>query len=261
MPVLGTLPELRAQLRLRAGFLNDTVLMPDPADPAVLSPGESPLDIALADALRAVNRYWPRYSIGSFSTVANQQAYQPLPAGGREVVEVFWSEEACDAALANVWPASLQAELGELAGEVVEGEGGTRIAVLPGALTAFQRHRSTLERWFGRSAVRTDRDTVYLVPRPTTAGTSVYFVYAEDRFDAVGDVTDDLAEVAEAFWCWAEHKTLGIAASGAGAVKRVRGPDGTSVDIDVEGMRESAAMKKSDFFDLIGLAREWWATD
>lgn len=261
MTALGTIPELRAQLRLRAGFLNDTVLMPDPADPAVLSPGETPLDIALADALRAINRYWPKYLIGSFTTVADQQSYTPLPAGGRELVEVFWSDKACDAQLASVWPASLQAELGELAGEVVEGEGGTRIAVMPGALTAFQRHRSTLDRWFGRSSVRTARDTVYLIPKPTSAGTTVYFVYSADRFAAVSDVTDDIPELAEAFWLWAESKALEIASAGAGAVKRVRGPDGTVVEIDVEGMRESAQMKKSAFFDHTGLAREWWASD
>ena len=77
MATLGTTVQLRAALRRRLGYLADTALLNDDV-----------LDDMLADALRAINQHWPRYTVGSFVTVADQQSYTPLPVGGKEIVEV-----------------------------------------------------------------------------------------------------------------------------------------------------------------------------
>lgn len=260
MATLGTVQEIRAELRQRLGYTNDTVLLPDPADTSALFPAESPLDVALRDALRAVNKHWPTYGVGSFQTVADQQAYTPLPAGGRELIEVFWSDQACDAALLRVWPTAVVSELETTLGDFVEGEGGVRLTTSPSALTILQRQRSMLRRYFGRSSVITDRNRCYLIPTPSSAGTNVYFVYSENRFDTVDEVTDDISALADAFWAMAEYKGHTILGTGAGAVKKVTGPDGTITEVDVMSHHRAASAAHETFVGQLGLAAEWWVS-
>lgn len=260
MATLGTVQELRAELRVRLGYINDTIILPDPAVPAALSPSETPLDMALREALRAVNKHWPIYGIGSFVTVADQQAYQPLPGNGRALVDVFWSDASCSAEFAAAWPSAVVGDLTAALGDVVEGEGGVRLSVQPHALAIMRRHRSTLERYFGRSKTITDRDTVYLSPRPSSAGTTVYFIFSQARFGDVDEVTDDIPELVDAFWARAEQKGHMVLGTGAGAVRRVRGPDGTVVEVDVASHHRAAADAEQRFVDQLDLAPSWWVS-
>lgn len=254
---MATLVQIRNQLRMRVGYPTATVLLPTPADPNVLSPDESPLDVALSDALRAVNKHWPIYGVGSFVTVADQQVYQPLPAGAQRLIEVFWSDLACDAALDRLWPAGFVAELDGYLGEYVEAEGGLRFSPMPAALTIMQRQASTLRRYFGRTSVRTDRDSVYLIPTPSVAGTTVYFVYATDRFASVTDVAED-PTVKDAFWAAAEAAAHRFLSVGAGAVTETVGPDGTKIKVDSRAHERAAAVAEQKFVDNLPPPLGWW---
>lgn len=259
MATIGTIATIRAELRQRVGYTTDTILLPNPAAPATLSPSESPLDIGMAAGLREVNKHFPTYGIGSFLTVADQQAYSILPVGAQEVVDVFWVDDACALVFAAQWPAALGA-MSEALGMFSEAEGGLWFSASPSAILIAQRHRAALEAAFGRRAVQTSRSTVYLIPTPSSAGTSVFFVYSTDRYDSPDEIDDNEPGIVDVFWARAEQKVHSILATGAGAVKRVRGPDGTAVDMDVASHHRAAQDAEQRFVDQLQLAPSWWST-
>lgn len=258
MALLGTIPDLRDELRVRLGYLNDTVSLPDPANPAALSPKETILDAALRDALRQINKLWPRYAVGSFPTVADQQSYQPLPAGGRRLVEVFWSDDACATAFATAWPAVTDGGLAAFMGDHSASEGGVRFTTQPGALHIMNRLRSAMERYTGRSNVRMNQNTVYLMPQPSTAGVDVYFVYVVDRFDEIDEIDDDNMVIVEAFWTYAEYIATRSGIAGPGAITKVIGPDGTTIELDARSSATKAKMLLEDFNALLPVSIDWW---
>lgn len=255
MALLGTIPALRNELRQRLGYINDTILLPNPVDPSAISRGESPLDVALSDALREINRHWQLASVGSFNTVADQQVYTPLPGGAaRRLLKVYWSDDACS--LAAYWP-SLADELDIPLSQVIEGEGGLRLPAQPSTLHILRRQEAELRRRFAREGVITSPTTVYLTPAPTSVQ-AVYFIYAQPRFADVDEITDDDMTIASAFWAFAQYRGHEILATGAGAVSEVRGPDGTVTKISVDQHRQAAERNKREFVSYLPLMSEWW---
>lgn len=240
------LANIRLRLRRMVGHRTDTVLVSD-----------DECNDAMAEALRAVNKHWPAYNIGSFLTVAAQQAYSPLPVGGKEIAEVFWSNAACSQGIAATWPSLVDPEFAAALGQVTEE--GNRYGPEPAALVMLRRNRSYLERWFGRTNTLIDRATVYLHPTPSAAGTSVYFVYTTTRFAASSDVTDEVPELVDAYWAKALQTLHGILAVGDGAIDQVTGPDGVTVRMSSAARHAEARDKKEqEFTDQIGLATSWW---
>lgn len=246
MTTLGNAAALRAALRRRLGYVTDTVLLTDDV-----------LDDALGDALRTINKHWPIYVVGSFATVADQQSYSPMPAGGREIVAAYWNSCACS--LADAWPA---AEFEVLDSYFETDEQGRTWSPLPAALAILQRRRSTLDRYFGRSAIVTDRNTVYLDPTPSSSGTSVYYVYSTDRFATVADITDDIADLVDAFWaaaCMAGSEAL---AAGRGAIVEVADPDGTKVRVNGGAHADAAERYRQRLYDALPFGTNaWWMGD
>lgn len=244
MAAIGTVTEIRDRLRRKLGYASASVLLPTDS-----------LDDILDEALRTVNKYWPTYLVASFVTVADQQEYTGiLPAGGQQIVEVFWSDCVCNAALRLAWP---NTELADVGFEV--DEQGRHYSPWPSTLAIVQRKNDALRRLYGKSRVIMDFGTVRLIPTPTLAGTSVYFVYAANRFDAVTDITDQVPQLVEAFWAAAMLAGNTLLALGAGAVQKVTEPDGTSITMAVSAHERAAARAEDRLHSLTPLAPSWWS--
>ena len=245
MATLGTTAQIREKVRRRLGYAMNTTLLPDDT-----------LDEILDDALRFLNKYWPSYVVGSFPTVADQQAYSPMPSTGQEIVKVFWTACACAAALADAWPSLYAADYRD---SFQTDEQGRTWSPDPSALLIARRYADTMRHTFGKEAVRWDYNSVYLVPPPSTSGTDVYYVYATDRFETVEDITTQVPTLVEAFWAAAMASGHGTLSTGAGAISKIEEPDGTKVAIDVAQHAKAATEATDRMYELTPLAFSWWS--
>lgn len=209
MPV-GDLAAQRAYLKRAVGHGEDTALISD-----------SLLDDCLNEALRQVNLTWFVKGVGSFNTVAEQQAYSPLQAGGYRLLRVYWP---------NQYGLCLPGELSGLVQRYLLTEAidefGVRRSYAPSLLIGFERQKEYFNRMFRESGGTIwDDNKVYLNPVPSGVQ-AVYFTFSEPRFGAVADVAD---QYADAYFCWAKktlHESLG---SGRGALESVNSSAGVSM--------------------------------
>lgn len=228
---LGTLANLRAWLRVRLGHRNDTVLLGADGD------DYSVVDIALGEALGAINQYHPLIGVGSFSTVVDQQAYTPLPAGAWNIRKVFYGEangdDSCgDNFLPNgeIWPF-------EEALEDFGDDHSLRISTDASIVASFYRNRSALERFY-TNGYEIIENSVYLVPTPSSVRT-VYFLYSGPRFTDITDVTDDYEAPFRAYALYSAHSSL---AGGQGAVTSV----GTDTGVRISTKAAEHHLKMAD---------------
>lgn len=234
------LANMIAMLRRRLGYGTDATIFTD----------LMAMD-ALNEALRQINAHWPLYVTGFFPTVANQQHYTGvLPVGGNQLVTVFWCGVGCGCATDGAFGAWAQGFYGELAaafGDVTEQ--GYWYAIAPSILVILNRHRSYINRFFGRRAAISDRTSVHLIPPPAVSGTRVYFVYTANRFDAPENVTDEIPEIGTAFWAKALSVASGGLAGGNNAITRVVGADGVSVTLGASGAAQAAVSRYDAEFE------------
>lgn len=208
--IIGATAALRTHLRSAVGYPTDTVLLPD-----------STVDAVIIDALMQVNRDYPTPTVGTFTTVADQQAYTPLPATAYGYRRVYWPTDP----LCSADHRRLGNELDPLLSRPID-EHGTRLAVDPSLAMAALRRASWLRRLEASSA-RIVGLSVYLDPVPSATGTTVYFTYNDKTYSAAADVHE---RHVPAFLKWAEHRLHERLAGGAGGVERVRDlAEGTDV--------------------------------
>lgn len=232
---LGTLANLRAWLRVRLGHRNDTVLLGADGD------DYSVVDIALDEALGAINQHYPLIGVGSFTTVADQQAYNPLPAGAWNIRKVFYGiTEGDDNCGENFLP-----NAGEWIFEEILDNTTTRISMDPAIVVSLYRNRAALERYYTAGAT-IHENTVYLSPPPSDVR-DVYFIYSQPRFDEVTDVTDDYEAAFRAYALYSAHSSL---AGGQGAVTSV-GTD-TGVRISTKAAEHHLRMAEAEYKRFLG---------
>ena len=206
---VGTEAAQRAWLRRQVGHQADTALISDDL-----------LDDCLAAALVEINRIWPSRLFGSFTTVADQQTYSVLPAGAYKVVKVYWPN-ICGG---DTWLTGFRSDLEDLLGDV--DELGFRYPTEPALETVYFRYRTYLEKFFGATSYITNPGTVRLIPRPSTGGDTVYFLYTTARYATVEDVADDHERPYRAF---AQFQCHNVLSTGRGALQEVRSPLGVSM--------------------------------
>jgi len=233
---VGNAAAIRAALRRAVGYGTDTVLVTDAA-----------CDDAIREALRRVNTMRPAIGVGTFTTVADQQTYTPLPSGAYGIRNVYWPREATCAGQAlggNAAYAGLLGDLDAYLGQPID-EDGTRTIIDPAAVMQLARSATWLRRMLGGATVVRDRSTVYLIPTPTTAVT-VVFTYHGPRFTTAGDIGD---EDAGAFWAAAEVHMHRMLAAGAGGVSQVQDTtEGTSITLkSPEHHMKLADLRQRDF--------------
>jgi hypothetical protein len=204
---VGDAAAIRDELRALVGYSTDTVLCPDAL-----------CDAAIRRALDTLNGLRPAIGLGYFSTVADQQAYTPLPAGAYRIRQAWWPNDTTCPEVTQ-----LTDSLAPYFGEPID-EFGTYTTLEPAAVEAFVRVQSYLRRrLYGRAYVTEESSvwTVRLDPVPSSAGDTVFFSYSTPRYASAGVVT---TQDAERFWTAAEmhmHKAL---SAGAGGVTDVEDP-------------------------------------
>lgn len=211
---MATAAQLRTRLKVALGRRRDTVLLDDET-----------LDVWLDEALRELNKHFPRHLIASFPTVVGTQAYDlsELIEGYRSAVEVYWDPNGIKV---DVGPAAETSDSGiiQYAGAFVD--------------MAAARLRTWRDSCFGATATVIG-DAVYLDPVPTKVA-NVYVLYNATRYEAVTNV-DDKGD--QAFMAYAEfpgHTSLSV---GDGATRTVSGPSGVSVTTDAAAHHKDAAEK------------------
>jgi len=207
---VGTEAQQRAWLRRAVGHQEDTALISNDL-----------LDDALDAALLEVNRHWPLKLFGSFLTVADQQQYTVLPAGAYKVVEVYWPVVCSSTTWLN---SAFQVELEDLLGDT--DELGFRYPAEPALEAAYFRWQAYTRKFFGASSFIQSNNVVRLIPYPTTAGDTVYFLYTTPRFATVEDVDETHERQYRAFAQFQLHNVL---STGRGSLQEVRSELGVSV--------------------------------
>lgn len=226
----GNAAAIAAKLRRAVGYGTDTVLVTDAL-----------VNDAVIEALRAVNQQRPAIGVGTFVTVADQQAYSPLPAGAYGIRNVYWPSDT----LCTPQYTGLVDALDQVLGEPID-EQGTRTAIDPAAVAVLARQGAWMRRQLGGTARVVDGATVYLMPVPTTSGRAVIFTYHGPRYTSAGNVGD---KDAKAFFAAAEAELHRALAVGAGAVASVSDTtEGTSIRfLGPEHHLEMAARRQRDF--------------
>lgn len=206
---------LRTALRDAVGHPDQTVLLPDRT-----------VDNALQAALDELNADFALISVGSFSTVADQQAYSPLPSTAYGIRKVYWIG-ACEGNRAE-WSLLLQSVNPLFEAAVVStviDERGTRLPVEPAQVMALIRREAWMKQMGGRGVSIVEK-TVYLDPIPSRVET-VIFTYHGPRFATALLVADGYRK---SFLALAEHKLHARLAVGAGGVSDVKDAnEGTSI--------------------------------
>lgn len=208
---VGNAAAIRAKLRRAVGYGTDTVLVTDAL-----------CDDAVLDALQALNTMRPAIGVGTFQTVADQQIYEPLPAGAYGLRNVFWPiDDLCSPQYSGLVDA-----LDQQLGEPID-EQGTRTVLDPEVVAVLARRGAWLRRMLGGTVRVVDGTRAYLIPVPSTSGKTVIFTYHGPRYASAGAVGD---LDARRFWAAAEaalHRALAV---GAGAVASVSDTtEGTSI--------------------------------
>lgn len=198
---IGNAAAIRAALRARIGYSNDTVLVPDAL-----------ADEALRDALARVNRMNPAIGVGSFTTVDDQQSYTPLPAGAYQILRAWWPNQSACRLLLDEADAWLTQPIDEF---------GTRVMLEPAGVEIVRRQYAALRQQIGGRAVVREIDgasAIYLIPVPSTAVT-VLFSYSTPRY-ATTTAVDEYE--GDAFFCAAEIVVHRALTAGAGGVSQIK---------------------------------------
>jgi len=228
---LGTLAQRRNWLRVRLGHRDDTVLLgADDTDYSLV-------DMALDEAMGAINQYFPIVGVGNFNTVIDQQAYEPLPAGSWSIRKVFYGSPDTDCNV-NFLPNADEDDLFE---ELVQE--GTWRSIDPAVVTSFYRNRSALEA-YATGGYEVIESEVYLDPVPTEVR-AVYFLYSGPRFENVVDVTDNYEQSFRSFALYAAHSAL---AGGQGAVTSVGSDTGLRITTRASQHHLEQAKREYDRF-------------
>ena len=202
--------EQRSFLRRSVGHQEDTALISDDL-----------LDDCLDQALREVNQSFALNGVGSFSTVDGQQLYEPLGAGNYAITKVFYPAECRYALSANAEVIINRFVLSEAIDEF-----GTRRTYEPSIVAGFYQESEYFYRLFGNSAYVINGYQVYLDPVPTTDGTTVYFIFTQERYATVEDIKDIHVQPYYAYAQAVLHEALAV---GRGALTAVNSSGGVSM--------------------------------
>lgn len=205
---IGTQAEQRAYLRRAVGHASDTALVSDAL-----------LDDCLNHALRETNQSFALFGFGSFTTVANQQEYVPLPALGYALTKVFWPS-TCDYEL----PRAADNSVNQLLVSEVVDEYGSRRTIEPSIVAGFYQNQEFFYRLFGNGGYIRNQTQIFLDPVPTSA-VSVYFTFTKERYATIESIADIHVEPYYASALSALHEALAVgrgaltSASSAGGVR------------------------------------------
>lgn len=216
-------------------------------------------DDCLQEALEKVNSFWPLTVVSSFETVAGSQSYQPMPAGGRRLRKVFWTDEINVGA--DIFPEDVRNSLydGQLMVSGGVDEQGHQSPVYAFDIRSLQRHQSYLLDTFGRATFVQDFNTAWLVPCPTQVQT-VYYIYETVRYSSAAEMEDNIPEALGLFRLYAQMMAMDAMTSGPGAIYEVKAPDGQTVKIDIKAIQARRDTLADQYYDLIpppGLS-SWW---
>ena len=226
--LIGDTTALRGRLRRAVGYPTDTVLLPD-----------ATVDDVVADALRRTNGDWPLPSVGTFTTVAGQQDYTPLPASAYGFRRVYWPPDALCAGDRRAY-LGLVGDLAPLLSLPIDEE-GTRLAADPAVVMAKVRRATWLRALSTDGAVLMGR-TVYLMPTPATTGATVIFTYNQPRYASAAVVRE---EHLDALLTYAEARLHDRLAGGAAGVEVVRdGEEGSEIRLRSPAYHAQRAEKR-----------------
>ena len=201
----------RAYLRRQVGHQEDTALISD-----------SLLDDCLAQALRQVNQTFAIEAVSSFDTVANQQNYDPLPAGAFALKKVFYPTGCTQVA----YPEGFMNYFNLLQNSEVVDEMGRRRVYEPSIVVGFYQQIEFFNRLYANGAYKMNDTTVYLDPTPRTAGHNVFFTYYMERYSTSELVADIHVEPYYAFALSMLHQALSV---GRGALASVNSSGGVNM--------------------------------
>ncbi|MCP4741484.1 MAG: hypothetical protein GY871_04540 [Actinomycetales bacterium] len=174
----------RDAMRDAVGYPENTVNLPD-----------TTIDTARKKAFSRLKRDFYAWTYASFSTVADQQSYSPLPSGGIAIKRVFWPIPAL---CRNEWN-TFEGRLFEYS-EVTD-ESGYRMVRDPMPIILGQRNAKLLRDAMPAGAHIVDKEVVYLDPVPS-AVTTVWFSYTyarwSDYLDVDGSALDAFQDLVEA---------------------------------------------------------------
>ena len=187
----------RDAVREAVGYPDNTVNLPD-----------STVDNARKRAFSKLKRDFWAQTYASFQSVADQQAYTPLPAGGIAIKRVFWPIPVL---CAGDWRL-LEDRLFEYS--TVVDESGRRVVRDPMPVILAQRNLALLNSALPPGGAHIlNGETVYLDPPPSVVKT-VWFLYTYERWD---DYLDVDAEAVEPFQNLVEaylHERLSAGSAG-----------------------------------------------
>jgi hypothetical protein len=158
--------------------------------------------------------------IGSFSSVADQQKYTPLPADGTTLRRVYWPQEC-----AYVFPQPLGNFIEMLAVTEPTGVLNTRRLVDASIIIGIQQQQEFFKRTFGNGGNILNGVDVYLDPIPSDVVT-VYFEYNAVRFPLSTDVDD---EHTRAYYCAARQHVHEALSAGRGGLTSVSSAGGVGM--------------------------------
>lgn len=138
------------------------------------------------ESLNWINRHNPKVDLGSFTTVADQNDYDSLPANGVLVTEVFWSGSGYD---------DFSPEVQEFVNSLIE----YTEAYVPGLsavnnqalIEGFYKNYEQYVQSFSGRGWFTEERKIRITPYPSSSGDTVYFFYTLPRYSAVTDITNE----------------------------------------------------------------------
>jgi hypothetical protein len=166
---------LRTRLRARLG------------NPDTEEISDADLDCYLNDALDRMNRDRPASALTSFNTVADQEAYDVVPATAYDVRNVFWIGNKTTSTSA---PYSVLEELEIARGMGVDMAAGQPIFDNPVMVAGYLKKLTAFYKSFnGVGRMFPEDGEIHLAPTPSVAGTVVWFEYSYARFATLAAVT------------------------------------------------------------------------
>lgn len=184
-------------------------------------------------ALRVVNKRDPLWLFDSFTTTANQQRYTLTEVGVNATLigamEVFWRPNGGAGTCSTPGIFSYLGDLYDFVLNNLLGGHGQIPYVNESALELNARFNSVVQRYLGGRGWLEKDNFVYLEPRPSAGGDSVYFYAEIARFADPEDVTDDYAE---ALMAYAEYKAATLLAAQRGGAMSAQLVPGLSVKTD-----------------------------
>jgi len=196
-----TAADQRDDLRARVGQATNVLILSD-----------DECNRCLAAGLRQLNLHAPAWSFGSFLTIAAQQRYAiatVAPSTKIGKMRVFWQPGGGGGTCATP---GIFSSLGDLTDFVLVNVLGTS-GVIPyideASLELNARFNATIERYLGGAGWEAEDGYVYLDPRPSASGDSVYFYAPVQRF-ATALAVD--YEWSEALMSYAEYIAFGLLA-------------------------------------------------